>query len=267
MFVVKVPGINGEGDTSGCRNSGNGIISELRNIKFNESGKVIDVNLFDLEEIHVDNSDKESSDMLIYKNSLDAFEEKKKTIFLGGDHSITYSLGRAFLEYCKKENKFPCMIVFDSRPDCKISKEDAPNNASWMRALIDSGFPKENLLLVGMRNYSPEEINFVKEKGIRNISMNQFVEDIHETCDFIMEFSEKKELYVSIDIGVIDPIFVPGATHKDVGGFSSRDFIYILQRINKIKNLKCLDLVEINEMEDKNKETLRLGAKIVSEII
>jgi arginase family enzyme len=84
-----------------------------------------------------------------------------------------------------------------------------------------------------------------------------------------MEFSNGKELYVSIDIDVIDPAFAPSTGYPEVGGLTSRQFIYLIQRINKIKNLRAIDLVEINEKQDKqnNNLTINLGAKILAELI
>lgn len=107
MFVVKVPGINGLGKTKGCEKAGNAILKSLKEIYSNEQGIPVDVNLLDLEEIHLDNSNLESSNKLIYKNSLDIFQTKPKVLFLGGDHSISYSTTKAFLDNCKNSRKEP----------------------------------------------------------------------------------------------------------------------------------------------------------------
>lgn len=270
MLIVKVPGINGLGKTKGCENSGNAIINELKEISANEKGKIVNLDFLDLEEIHLDNSNAESSNELIYKNSLEFFKTKPKTVFLGGDHSITYSTTKAFLDYCKSSEKKPCLIVFDAHSDCmEPVNKNIPTHEEWLRAIIEFGFPPENILLVGIRNSSFEETSFLKNKGIKTILMNQFTEDLHETCDFIMEFSNKKELYVSIDIDVIDPSFAPSTGYREPGGFTSREFLYLIQRINKIKNLKAIDIVEINEKIDResNNLTVKLGAKILSELL
>ena len=104
-FVVKVPGVNGLGKTKGTRNAGNAVLNELNSINYNEQGNVINSKLLDIEEIHVDNNNLEEAEGLIYENSLEMFETKNKIIFLGGDHSISYSTGRAFLDYCNKNEK------------------------------------------------------------------------------------------------------------------------------------------------------------------
>jgi len=97
--------------------------------------------------------------------------------------------------------------------------------------------------------------------------MNSLTEDLHDMCDTIMEFSNGKELYVSIDVDVIDPAFAPSTGYPEAGGLTSRQFIYLLQRIKKIKNLRAVDLVEINEKNDKEGITVRLGAKIMAELL
>jgi agmatinase len=266
MFVVKTPGINGLGKTKGCERAGNAIIKKLKEIYSSEEGKIIDTSSLDLEEIHLDNSNLELTNKLIYENAFETFETKPKTIFLGGDHSISYSTGKAFFDFCKKEKKKPCLIVFDAHPDLMEPMKE-PTHEEWLRALIEYGFPPENVLLVGLRNSHIDEINFIKKNKIKSLSISNLTEDLTDMCDTIMEFSNGKELYLSIDIDVIDPAFAPSTGYPEVGGLTSRQFIYLLQRIKKIKSLRAVDLVEINEKNDKEEATICLGAKIVAELL
>lgn len=268
MLIVKVPGINGLGETKGCEKAGNSVLEALKEIYSNERGAPIDIKLLDLQEIHLDNSDLETSNRLIYKNSLEFFEEKPKTIFLGGDHSISFSTTKAFLEYCKKSEKEPCLIVFDAHPDCMGSADPKlPTHEEWLRALIQSGFSPENIFLIGVRNSDPSEIVFLKKQGIKVMNMNQILENLEDSCDTIMEFSKDKELYVSIDIDVVDPAFAPGTRYKEPGGLTTRQFLYLIQRLNKVKNLRAVDIVEINPDKDTKDLTIKLGAKILAELI
>lgn len=267
MFIVKVPGINNGNENAGCSKAGNLILNELRKIKINEQGKIVDADMLDLEEIHLNNSDLKLTNKLIYENSLEIFESKPKTIFLGGDHSISYSIGEAFLDYCKNSGKEPCLIVFDSHPECVSDEEEFPKNKTWLRKLAESGFPRENILLVGVRNSEHEENIFLKKERIQVMSTSHILEEIHEACDTIMEFSSNKELYVSLDMGIVDPAFAPGVLENEPGGLSSREILYLVQRINKIKNLKAFDIVGINPELDRDNLTIKLGAKILSELL
>jgi arginase family enzyme len=268
MFVVKVPGINGLGKTKGCEKAGNAILKSLNEIYSNEESKPINTKLLDLEEIHLDNSNLDITNKLIYKNSLEIFQEKPRTIFIGGDHSISYSLTKSFLDFCKKTKKKPFLIIFDAHPDCmEPADRNYPTHEDWLRSLIESGFPTENILLIGIRNSDQSETTFLKENKIKMISMNQLLEDLQGTCDSITEFSQGNELYVSVDIDIIDPAFAPGTGYIEPGGLTSRQFIYLIQRINRIKNLKAVDIVEINPEKDIGNLTVKLGAKILSELI
>ncbi len=268
MFIVKVPGINSENKTKGCEKSGNALLKILKQEIFsNEQGKAVEFAKLDLEEIHLDNGNLKLTNKLIYDNSFETFEQKPKVVFLGGDHSISYSATRAFFDYCDSIGKKPCLIVFDAHADLMPCSEEFPDNRRWLRKLIEDGFPSENVLLVGGRNIDEKELIFMKEKGIKNISMNSLNENLQEACDTIMEFANGKELYVSLDIDVVDPAFAPAVSYKEPGGLDSRQIVYLIQRINKIKNLRAIDIVEINESKDATGLTIKLGAKLLSEII
>ena len=273
-IIIKVPGINGLGKTNGCERAGDAILNLIREKFFSkEDTSPINIQLFDIEEIHIDNTNLELTNKLIYKNSMEIFETKPKTIFIGGDHSISYSTTRAFLDFCKNSGKEPCLIVFDAHPDCMPyslnGKKKIPTHEEWLRSAIEEGFPAKNILLVGVRNSYQDETLFLKDNKIRIISMNQLLENLHDTCDIIMEFSSGKELYLSIDIDIIDPAFAPATGYPEPGGLSSREIIYLVQRIKKIKNLKGIDLVEINEKKDKdyNSMTLAIASRILCEVI
>jgi len=96
------------------------------------------------------------------------FFRKSQEYFLGGDHSISYSTTRAFFDYCDDSGKKPCLIVFDAHADCMVPMKE-PTHEEWLRKLIEDGFPTKNILLVAVRNYWKDEMEFLKEKNIRVI--------------------------------------------------------------------------------------------------
>jgi arginase family enzyme len=271
--IVKVPGINGLNKTSGCENTPDLIFEELKNIYTTEGGKEINVSELDVSEIEIDTSDIEEMSKKIYEDSLEIFndsDENQKTIFLGGDHSVSYGIGKAFLGSVNnlEEKKQPCLIVFDAHPDLmKPMKE--PTHEEWLRGLIEFGFPSENILIIGLRNSDKSELEFIQKNNIRTMPIARFLEDIENALDTITEFAYNKETYVSLDIDVLDPVFAPATGYLVSGGLSSRQLIYAIQRINKIKNLRVIDIVEINSEKDKKFDmiTTKLGAKILSEFL
>jgi agmatinase len=266
MLIVKTPGINGLGRTKGCRNAGNAILESLKKIYTSEAGKKIEYAGLALEEIHVNNNNLPEQEKLIYENALESFESQDKVIFLGGDHSISYPIGKAFLKYSANEGKIPCLIVFDSHPDCMEPVKE-PTHEEWLRALVDKGFTPENILVVGMRNAYEDELKFLEENKIKRISINDLNENLQEYTDTITEFAYGKILYVSLDIDVADPAFAPSTGYPEPGGLTSRQLIYIVQRLGKMKNLKAVDIVEVNSENDRTESTTKLAAKILAEIL
>lgn len=273
MNILKIPHLNGLSKTEGCEKAPEKILDSLeKEFYSNENGKEVNLDNFSIQEFETTKSNAEKNSRKIYEKSLEFFKnnQDKKAVFLGGDHSISCSIGRAFFEDCINKDKSPCLIVFDAHPDLMPvpeGNEEFPSHEEWLRGLIEEGFPVENILLVGVRNSYKKESDFIKEKGINCLDINYLSNDIEDACDFIMEFTQGKELYVSFDIDVIDPVFAPGTGYKETGGLTSRQGIYLIQRFNKMKNLRAFDLVEINPDKDRDDLAVRLGAKILSELI
>lgn len=272
MKIVQIPGINAPGRPRGSELGCVKILSCLREeIYGKEQSNGTDI--FEVEDIEgFDNGDIEKSERAIIKKSQEVFTHNERVIFLGGDHSISYGCVKGFLK------NFPDgrLIVFDAHPDCMSYLKEASHD-SWLRKLVDDGFPGKQILIVGLRNAHPKESKFLEAHKIRRIEMSQLILDLEGTTDAIMEFSERKPLYVSLDIDVVDPAFTPGTGYKEPGGLSSRDIIHIIQRISMIKNLKGVDLVEINPLLDGDPgigreneyfgTTVKLGARIVAELL
>ena len=59
--------------------------------------------------------------ILIYSNSLKMFSGEDRVVFLGGDHSVSFSIGKAFFDYCNEKGKEGCLIIFDAHADFRDS--------------------------------------------------------------------------------------------------------------------------------------------------
>lgn len=265
MQIIRVKGLNSMNKTSGCEKAPVQILESLSEIRSNEKGKLIDKKLFDLEEIHVDNNNVQEANDLIYKNSKKIFQTQDRALFVGGDHSISYGLVKGFKESFEK----PFLIVFDAHADCiDLWETKEPDHEEWLASIIKEGFPPENIILVGARSIWPQEREFLNKNKIQVIGMKQIYENKEEICDAIMERVRGGDgFYISIDIDVIDPAHAPGTGYLEPGGMSSRDLIYFLQRLLLLNNFKGADIVEINPDKDKSGRTVKLGAKILSELI
>ncbi len=215
-----------------------------------------------MSEIEVDNSNVESSEKEIYSGAREIFKGKDKAVFVGGDHSITYPILKAFGEV----NKNAFLIVFDAHADCDYANKE-PTHEEWLRAVIEKGFVRpENVILIGVRKMWDVEKKFLEENGVKVFGD---IFDLEAVADYITERANGKDVYVSVDVDVLDPAFAPAVSYPEPNGLLSRELFYLLRRIFCIKSLRALDVVEVVPEKDEKYDyrTVKVAAKIVEEFL
>jgi len=189
-------------------------------------------------------------------------EIKDGNIYLGGDHSVSYYI---FKKFFKKDSG---ILIFDAHPDL-FEHFKEPMQTDWLYFLIKEKLinPK-NIILVGLRNPDIKEVGIMKDYGIKYFTCKQLFNNLQDSCDTIMEQARSfSDLYISIDIDVLDPAFAPGTGYIEPGGLSTRELLYLIQRIKLLKNIRKYDLVEVNPEKDLNNMTSKAAAKIIKELI
>jgi arginase family enzyme len=149
-----------------------------------------------------------------------------------------------------------------------VNNFEPPTHEDYLKVLIEKGvLKKENVIIVGLRNWHKEEYAFLKQNRIKFYSMKEIsAEGVREVSEAVMSVAKNFDgLYVSMDIDAVDPSSAPGTGYMEPGGLTSRDMLYFLNRLKLLRNLKMLDLVEINPLKDVNEMTVSLGAKLVAE--
>ncbi len=255
MKIIQVPSSQGGLKNIGSEKAPFLVVKELRNNNLNEFSNQIS---FETDTVDIIKNNIEETNQNIFEKAKSA-----QGIFLGGDHSITYSLCKAL----KEKNQDPGLIILDAHPDC-INNFEPPTHEDFVKVLVEKNIIKpENIILVGIRNWHEKEYSFLKKNKIRYFTSKTLSNDIQDCCDTIMESARKfKALHLSIDIDIVDPAFAPGTGHPEPAGISSRDLIYFIQRLKLLKNIRSYDLVEIDPTKDINNLTVKLGAKIITEL-
>jgi len=259
MKIVKVPSSQGSlGKNEGTEKAPDKIVNLLKKLSMyvNEDGKNID---FEIDEVKVNPSNIEETNKRIYEKA-----KQGANIFIGGDHSITFSTFSAFAEKYKN----PGIIIFDAHPDAVNNFEPA-SHEDFVKVLIEKKIlKKENLIMVGLRSADKIEREFLEKNKIKAFWMKGLHDNMENACDHIMAAAKEFDgLYLSIDIDVLDAAFCPGTGYPEPFGMTSRELMYFLRRIKKLKNLKCIDLVEVNPVKDVNDLTSKIAAKIIHELI
>ena len=184
-------------------------------------------------------------------------KQNKQIIVLGGEHLITLGSFSCF----PKDTGY---VVFDAHYDLRDQYADIKlNHAAYLRRLVEKR-GSENIVHVGARAFVKEELAFLKDNKIRTVSDKEIrdgngpklLQDITSTFD---------NLYLSIDLDVLDPAFAPGVGNPEAVGISSRE-LYDLVTTLQNKKIVAADIVELNPTYD-NGATASMAAKMISTII
>jgi formiminoglutamase len=260
MRVIKIPfGGGGLSHGQGAKDGPNKIQEQLKDIVANESFVTPS---FQFDEVKVDNSNIDESHKNIFNKIL---QIKEKAILLGGDHSISYPSFKAFA----KNNPDAGIVVFDAHPDL-LENAGVKSQEDWLRALITEGIvDKDRVIVIGVRNVDRIEKEFIDENKLQFYYMkNIFEHKVENVCHAIMEkIRTWPSMYLSIDIDAVDPAFAPGTGYNEPGGLSSREILYFIQQFNRLKNLKMIDIVEVDPNRDVADLTTKLAAKIMTELL
>jgi len=200
-------------------------------------------------------SDIEQTHYNIFSKALEEHNKGNTVIGLGGDHSVTYSLFKAFRE------KFNGgLIVFDAHLDCQ---EDftPPSHEDVTGSLIRNKIVKaEDVLIIRERKYSDREKEFADTQGIRIVNEN-ILETAKEFC------KNKENIYLSVDIDAIDSKLAPGTGYPEANGLLLKDIQDVVGFLKECSKLKGADLVEICPKRDASGNTIKLGKEILFKLI
>jgi len=180
-------------------------------------------------------------------------KSKMKVIALGGDHSVTLPVIRAYAGEYSKLN----ILHFDAHPDLY----DELDGNRYSHACPFARIMEENLatqlVQVGIRTMTDHQHEQAKRFGVEVIDMSNL--DAAKALVF------DDPVYISLDLDCLDPAFAPGVSHYEPGGMSTRDVLEILQNLKG--NVVGADIVEYNPERDINGMTGMVAAKLLKELV
>jgi agmatinase len=181
-----------------------------------------------------------------------AFRTGDRPLFLGGDHFITYPLVRGMARVLAHVT----LIQFDAHPDLYDEYEsDRLSHACPFARIMEEGLV-DKLIQVGIRGANGHLRDQARRFGVEVLEMRALPAK--------WPAGLAGPIYVSFDLDVLDPAFVPGVSHPEPGGLSTRE---------ALRFLDCLpgpvigaDLVELNPLRDVGGLTAVTAAKLVKEL-
>jgi agmatinase len=189
----------------------------------------------------------------IEKLTREHLDSGDKILSLGGDHSVTFPIIKAYHDYYPKLD----ILHIDAHADLYHEYEGDPySHACPFARIMENGFAVR-LVQVGIRTLNPHQTAQAKKYNVEIQEMR------HLDKLSIPKF--KNPLYISLDMDGFDPAFAPGVSHHEPGGLSSRQVIDIIQNINT--EVVGADIVEYNPDRDFQDMTAYLAAKMMKELI
>ena len=194
---------------------------------------------------------------MVRKTTTELKDSSNQLIILGGEHSLTYG---SYMSYPKDTG----YIVFDAHYDLRNEYAGTKlSHAAYLRRIVEERGP-DNIIHVGARAYVKEELEYLKEHGIKTISDSEIRSG--DGPKLLEKLSENFEnTYLSIDLDVLDPAFAPGVGNPEAIGITSRELYDMIVSL-KNKQIKAADIVELNPTFD-NGATASLAARMISIII
>ncbi len=167
-------------------------------------------------------------------------------VVLGGDHSITEPAVRA----CAAAHGPVGMVHFDTHTDTGAEVFGVEvSHGTFIRHLIDDGhLDGSRYAQIGLRGYWPGEAEFTwqAEKGITSLFAHD-VRDlgIREVLRRAIEAVGAGPVYLTVDVDVLDPAFIPGTGTPEPGGLTASELLLGIRTVAAELELVGVDVVEV----------------------
>jgi agmatinase len=165
---------------------------------------------------------------------------------LGGDHSITEPSVRA----CALKDGPLGMVHFDTHTDTGAEVFGVEvSHGTFIRRLIDAGhLDGRRYAQIGLRGYWPGEAEFAwqAEHGITSLFMHD-VRDlgIREVVRRAVAAVGAGPVYLTVDVDVLDPAFIPGTGTPEPGGMTAVELLLGVRTVAAELELAGADVVEV----------------------
>ncbi len=187
--------------------------------------------------------------------------------FLGGDHSITLSLLRA---YRAQYGKPLAMVHFDAHCDTWTDHFGEPSgHGTWTyEAIVEGLVDVKKLVQIGIRSAGQREAReYVRDQGgaiytARELRGAESAAQLRPVIDAIKARIGDTPCYLTLDIDCLDPAFAPGTGTPEPGGMTSAQVLTLLEELAPL-NFIGMDCVEVAPAYDHAELTTNAAATFV----
>ena len=195
---------------------------------------------------------------------------KHHMVWLGGDHSITLPLLRA---YRTQLGRPLAVLHFDAHCDTWQDHFGEPSgHGTWVYEAIQEGLvAPECFTQVGIRSAGDRSAReYVRDQGgliytardLRGLESPQQLAPVLQAVRKRLAAHGSPPLYVSLDIDCLDPAFAPGTGTPEPGGMSTNQVLSLLEGLEGI-DCVGMDCVEVAPPYDHAELTSQAAANFV----
>lgn len=183
----------------------------------------------------------------------------KIPIAIGGDHSISTEIIKAV---CKIRGPIS-LVYFDAHPDFISSA------GSYYGSVLSDVLPcidVNSSIQIGIRTPEQEEIDNLKRNNLQVITPIDILKNgITSILKRILDRTGEN-VYISVDMDVIDPAFAPGVSVPVPLGLQGLEVVCILKSLAERK-FAGLDIMEVCPSYDIKDRTSHLASRMIGEVI
>jgi agmatinase len=231
----------------------------IETYSFSSGVDVEDLSLHDLGDLHV-TSDTDETLKRLEQVMKELLKAGKIPVLIGGEHTITLGATRAVGKNC-------AVISFDAHLDLRNEYMNLKtSHTTFMRRINEQVHPRK-IVEIGTRAVCKEELDYAKKAGVNYITVQQIrnngVEKAIQKIEKLL--TGIKQTYLTIDMDVLDPGFVPAVQNPEPDGLCPRMFYELLNALCD-KRVVAFDVVEVAPHYD-NGITAIQAAKVLFEVL
>ncbi len=224
--------------------------------------KLTSTRIVDCGDVDVAYYDIERNMRLMTENVAAILDRGAMPLVLGGDHSVSYPVVRAFERFAPLD-----IVHIDAHLDW-IDHVDGIKfaNGSPFRRMSELPFVRQ-MVHLGIRDLRSREGDFADaiKFGSQIFTRQQIRE--RGTQGVLDAMPKMNNVYVSIDIDGLDPSIAPGTGSPTVDGLLYHEVRALLQGVARKGKVVGFDVVEVNPMVDLHGQTSLLTTTMIVEFL
>lgn len=234
----------------------------IETYSFRSNLDVEDLRLHDLGDLHVSADTAKTLGMvkLVVEDILAA---GKMPVVIGGEHTVTLGIAKGLGAKVSKT----AFVSFDAHLDLRCEFLGLDLSHTTFMQLISNEIKPAKIIEVGTRAVCREELAYAKKTGIEFFTSQQILKEGSE--NIIKKLKEKlspcENIYLTIDMDVLDPAFVPAVQNPEPEGITTTNLLDIACALCD-KRVIGFDVLEVAPTFDQSLSAI-VAAKVIFEIL